>query len=652
MIVPVFSLRSEDSYGAGDFNDLKHFSQWAQQAGLKLIQLLPVNDTTATHTWKDSYPYAAVSVFALHPLYLHLPALAGDRHKKIPEKYEAKRKSLNALDKVDYEAVLSLKWKIIKEIYPLVKDDTFSSAGYTSFVLQNESWLKPYACFCCLREWYASAGFSKWKEQAYSDQIAETLMNAASDEVLIHYFVQYHLHLQLKDAVDYAHRHKVVLKGDIAIGVFRNSADVWENPSLYHADMQAGAPPDDFAVTGQNWGFPTYNWERMQMDTYRWWRQRLQHTSQYFDAIRLDHILGFFRIWSIPTTATEGILGYFVPAYPVNKYELQMAGVHFPLERLYRPYVHYDILKEIFAADFENIVPAYFDAQEEGIYHFKKEFDTQRKITDHFSGLEQNTLNNWLKKSLLDLAANVVLIPADEGNDNFHFRFNMMHTTSFQYLNNNAKNGLLYLYNDYFFNRQNTLWKREALEKLPAIKDASDMLVCGEDLGFTPGSVPEVMDSLGLLRLFIQRMPKQLGSGFEDLNNVPYLSVVSSSTHDTSSIRGWWQQLTPEAAQYYFNNILRQSGAAPGQHDCPGWLNKLIVLQHIQSPAMWSIFLLQDLLNISDEHRCINAEDEQINHPENPDQYWNYRMPLSLETLHGWQELNGTIKEMITQNNR
>lgn len=613
---------------------------------------MPVNDTTATHTWKDSYPYAAVSVFALHPLYLHLPAIAGKQHKKILNKYEAKRKALNALDKVDYEAALWLKWQVIREIYPLTKEETFASAGFKDFTRQNEAWLRPYACFCCLRDWYASSDFSKWNEQTYSGQIGETLMNAASDEVLIHYFVQYHLHVQLKDAVDFAHRRKVVLKGDIAIGVFRDSADVWTDSSLYHVDMQAGAPPDDFAITGQNWGFPTYNWQQMKRNNYNWWTKRLQHTSQYFDAIRLDHILGFFRIWSIPTTATEGILGYFVPANPVNKHELQIAGVHFPMERLYLPYVHYDILKETFVEHFEDVASTYFDAQEEGVYYFKKEFDTQRKIVDHFSNLEQNTVNSWLKKSLLDLAANVVLIPADEEKDNFHFRFNMMHTTSFQYLNNTVKNGLHYLYNDYFFNRQDILWKQEALEKLPAVKEASNMLVCGEDLGFTPSSVPAVMDSLGLLRLFIQRMPKQLGSGFENLSNVPYLSVVSSSTHDTSSIRGWWQQLTTEAGQYYFNNILCQPGAAPSQHDCPDWLNKLIVEQHMRSPAMWSIFLLQDLLNIRSEHRCSEADNEQINHPENPNQYWNYRIPLSLETLSGWHDLNDEIRAMISQNNR
>ena len=614
---------------------------------MKLIQVLPINDTTATHTWKDSYPYAAISVFALHPLFLHLPALAG-RHHQLLNKYEAKRLALNALEKVDYEAVLAAKWAFIKEIYPLIKDETFAEPAFQDFFEQNKNWLKSYACYCYLRDKYQSPNFEEvWNEKSYSDELAENLINTDADGINIHYFVQYHLHKQLQDAVNFAHRHKVVLKGDIAIGVYRYSVDVWQNAPLFHTDLQAGAPPDDFAINGQNWKLPTYNWQQMKETGYAWWKQRLSHMSQYFDAIRIDHILGFFRIWSIPTTAIDGILGYFAPAIPVYRDELRRAGVNFLMERLYLPFVHYNILKETFADDFSSVAATFFDEQKDGVYHFKPAFDTQIKLANYFSRQENNTHNKWLHQCLSDLIANVVLIPADDAGNTFHFRFNMHGTTSFQYLPNAVKSGLMYLYNDYFFRRQNALWKREAEDKLPAVKYASNMLVCGEDLGFTPDSVPEVMEQLGILRLFIQRMPKDPGSGCEDLFSVPYLSVVSSSTHDTGSIRGWWQQLSRHSAEDYFHFGLHQYGIAPAQNDCPDWLNRMIVEQHLQSSAMWSIFLLQDLLNIRYEHRCENAADEQINHPENPNQYWQYRMPLSLEELYDWAELNKDLKEMI-----
>lgn len=644
-------MRSESSFGVGDFNDLKKAVKWSQSVGLKLMQLLPINDTTATDTWKDSYPYAAISVFALHPLYLYLPAIAGEE-KTLLSKYEGRRIELNALDKVDYEVCLMAKWQFVKEVFPLSKETVFSSVGYQKFYTENESWLKPYACFCYLRDQFKTVDFSQWNEKSFDEELLQKLMSDDRDGLMIHYFVQYHLHTQLKDAVSYAHEHQVVLKGDIAIGVYRNSVDVWVNTSLYNTNSQAGAPPDDFAVSGQNWGFPTYNWPEMKAEGYNWWRKRLQHTSQYFDAIRLDHVLGFFRIWSIPVSATEGILGHFDPAIPIDKNELYRVGVHFPLERLWKPFVHFVLLKEIFVDSFDNVVTVYFDEKEEGIYLFKEAFDTQRKLLNYFDTLEKSTYNKWLLQSLMELLVNVVLLPVQDDENAFHFRFNMQHTSSFQYLNNEVKNGLLSLYNDYFFSRQNDLWKSEAMEKLPAIKNATNMLVCGEDLGFVPNSVPEVMQHLGLLGLYVQRMPKQLGSGFEHLEKVPYLSVVSPSTHDTSTIRGWWLRLNRDSAQHFYNDALSQEGIAPSQADCPGWLNKLIIQEHLQSPAMWSIFLMQDLLNNNDAFHFTNVEDEQINHPENPNQYWQYRMPIDLEQLIALKDFNQSLKELIAHNGR
>ncbi|WP_162923621.1 4-alpha-glucanotransferase [Arachidicoccus soli] len=642
-------MRSETSFGIGDFNDLKKAANWAHSVGLKLMQLLPVNDTTATGTWKDAYPYAAISVFALHPIYLHLPDIAVGAEALL-EKYETQRAALNALEKVDYETTLDLKWQFIREIFPIAKEAVFSSEEYQKFYAVNENWLRPYACFCYFRDKYKTVDFSQWTEAAYSDELPEELKE--KDAFLVHYFVQYHLHAQLTDAAAYAHAHQVVLKGDIAIGVYRNSVDVWVNKSLYNTNSQAGAPPDDFAVSGQNWGFPTYNWPEMKVEGYDWWRNRLGHTSQYFDAIRLDHVLGFFRIWSIPVSATQGILGHFEPAIPIDKNELYRIGVHFPLERLWKPFIHFEILKEIFVDSFDKVVSAYFEEKEEGIYLFKEAFSTQRKLVDYFDRQEKNTYNRWLLQSLMELLANVILLPVENEEEAFHFRFNMQHTSSFQYLNNEVKNGLLNLYDDYFFHRQNDLWKSEAMEKLPAIKNATNMLVCGEDLGFVPNSVPEVMQHLGLLGLYVQRMPKQLGSGFENLKNVPYLSVVSPSTHDTSTIRGWWLHLSRAGAQSFYNNALLQEGIAPAQADCPGWLNRLILQDHLQSPAMWSIFLMQDLLNNNDAFHFANVEDEQINHPENPNQYWQYRMPIELEQLADLKDFNQSLKEMIAQNGR
>ena len=562
------------------------------------------------------------------------------------------RQQLNQAEAVDYEAVLKVKWQIIKAVFPLEKAALFKSRAYRLFFEANKDWLEPYGCFCVLRDKYGTADFSTWSETSYHTGLPALLAGLDEDALLLHYFVQYHLDQQLKSAVAFAHERRVIFKGDIAIGVFKHSVDVWQNQSLFHINAQAGAPPDDFTVNGQNWGFPTYNWPAMKADHYRWWKRRLQHMQQYFDATRIDHILGFFRIWSIPVSAVEGILGYFQPAIPVSGSELRQLGVHFPLERLYRPYIHIRELKKIFSDSFQQITHLFLSLEQAGYYGFKPEFDTQRKLDNHFKKLPPSTYNKWLRQALLDLHASVVLIQDPHMEDHYHFRFNMQYTSCFKTLDSPLQQSLNDCYHDYFFNRQDSLWKKEALEKLPVLKNASNMLICGEDLGFTPKSVPRVMQDLGLLGLYVQRMPKIMGQMAEDLTKVPYLSVVSPSTHDTSSLRGWWINLSRHQQQLYYSQVLRQSGESPQGNDLPGWLNELIINQHLTAPAMWSIFLIQDLLNMEDSLHIAEVDQEQINHPENPDQYWRYRMPVTLEQLMELKDFNRKLKTMIVYSGR
>ena len=560
---------------------------------------------------------------------------------------EPLRLELNQPEAVDYEAVLSAKWQIIKAIFPVEKEAVMASKDYQAFFQANRHWLEPYGCFCVLRDKYGTADFTTWSETAYQEKLPQILMEVDPEALPIHYYVQFHLHQQLKAAVDFAHDHHCVLKGDIAIGVFKNSVDVWQNQDLFNVGAQAGAPPDDFTVSGQNWGFPTYNWPQMKATQYQWWKSRLRHMEQYFDATRIDHILGFFRIWSIPVSAVEGILGYFQPAIPVYEEELQQIGVHFPLKRLYEPYIHIKELKKIFSDSYQQIADEFLEMGEEGHFQFKAEYSSQRKVDNYFKRLDPSTYHKWLRQALLDLHASVVLIKDEKVQDGYHFRFNMQYTASFKSLHQTLQLALNTRYHEYFFNRQNQLWKKEAMEKLPVLKNASNMLICGEDLGFTPNSVPEVMRDLGLLGLYVQRMPKIMGEMAEDLSKVPYLSVVSPSTHDTSSLRGWWLSLNRGQQQQYYRQVLNQPGQPPTGHDLPGWLNQLIIQQHIASPAMWSIFLIQDILNMEDSLHIAEVDKEQINHPENPDQYWRYRMPVSLEQLLELKDFNKNLKEMV-----
>ena len=652
--IPVFSLRSDNSCGAGEFADIKLLVDWAKSAGLKLIQLLPVNDTTATHTWTDSYPYAAISAFALHPMYLHLPNVVLDKNKHLLQGFMDEKLRLNKLDNVDYEAVNALKWSIIKQVYPLQKITLFASDDYQQFFKQNEHWLVPYAAFCYFRDKHKDADFSRWPaHKKYDAAEIKPLLDLASkqyDDIAIHFFVQYHLHVQLKEATQYAHDNGVIVKGDIPIGVYRYGADAWQNPELYHMDMQAGAPPDDFAVTGQNWSFPTYNWTAMRESGFAWWKQRFEQMSYYFDAFRIDHILGFFRIWSIPMHAVEGILGHFEPAIPVYRIEFDEKDIWFDQYRYCKPYITDQVVYDFFGDDQNQAKHAFLNYDGFGNYQLKPDYATQRQVEHYFASLEDNAHNRGVKQGLFNLISNVILFEVEGSNgQQFHFRFGTEGTSSFRNLDGHTQHQLRELYVNYFFRRQDDFWKHKALQTLPDLKRVTNMLVCGEDLGMVPSCVPEVMKQLGLLSLEIQRMPKDSRKDFFHPADSPYLSVVTPSTHDMSTIRGWWEE-DRNKTQKFYNYELGQWGDAP--HFCEASVNKAIVMQHLYSPAMWSIFQMQDILGTDKDIRRENPHEERINVPAIPKYYWRYRMHITLEKLLGASEFNIELKGNIEKSGR
>ena len=321
--IPVFSLRTEDDFGVGEFYDLKKMVDWAAATGQGILQLLPINDTTMFGTWEDSYPYNPNSTFALHPQFLHLPA-AG---VKVDEEYKTLQAELNALEQIDYERVNKGKTALLRKAFGKTFKKLSATKAYQAFIEKNESWLLPYAAFCVLRDQNGTPDFSKWKGYAkYNKKKVAAFCAENQADIDFWCFVQYHLDKQLSEVCEYAHSKGVVFKGDLPIGISRTSVDAWLYPELFHMNSQAGAPPDAFSADGQNWGFPTYNWEKMAEDGYAWWKARLAKMSEYFDAFRIDHILGFFRIWEIPLKYRSGLEGYFNPALPFPAYELESQG--------------------------------------------------------------------------------------------------------------------------------------------------------------------------------------------------------------------------------------------------------------------------------------------------------------------------------------
>ena len=321
--IPVFSLRTEDDFGVGEFYDLKKMVDWAAATGQSVLQLLPINDTTMLHTWEDSYPYNPNSTFALHPQFLNLPAVGVEED----EEYKALQAELNALEQIDYERVNNAKLDYLHKAFAKTFKKLSATKAYKTFVEKNAGWLLPYAAFCVLRDEFRTPDFSQWHGYAkYDAKKVDAYCQEHKADVDFWCFVQYHLDLQMTEVCKYAHAKGVVFKGDLPIGISRTSVDAWIHPELFHMNSQAGAPPDAFSADGQNWGFPTYNWEKMAEDGYAWWKARFAKMAEYFDVFRIDHILGFFRIWEIPIWSKSGLDGYFSPALPYPAHELQSQG--------------------------------------------------------------------------------------------------------------------------------------------------------------------------------------------------------------------------------------------------------------------------------------------------------------------------------------
>ncbi len=647
--VPVFALRSENGFGVGEFADLKLLADWAKKTNLGMLQILPINDTTANYTWTDSYPYAAISVYALHPQYLSIKNLEFKLSKKLQEEYDAKKAELNKLELIDYEKVICGKWKYARAVFDENKDVILKDRNFKKFIKENESWLLPYAAFCVLRDKYKTPNFNDWKthKKYIAGKIAPFFTAKSKDysEAMLHAWVQYQLHLQLKDALDYTHTLGISVKGDLPIGIYRFSVEAWTEPELFGMDFQAGAPPDQFTDLGQNWEFPTYNWEAMKADGYQWWKNRFKALEQYFDAMRIDHILGFFRIWRMPISATQGILGYFYPAVPVRMEEFHARNIPFNYDRYCKPFINDQILWDYFGYEREVIYNHFMNNHFDGTYSFKEEFDTQRKLKDYF---EKNP-HDWAEDKLISLCANVLFLTEEkEGGQVYHPRFNINKTDSYKYLSDGERKAIYDLYIDYFFKRQDGLWYQNAMEKLPVILNATEMLICGEDLGLVPDCVPQVMDRLGITALKVQRMPSE-NIPFYNPKNATYLNVVTASSHDSSTLRQWWLEDRNMTVKY-FREQLGQHGTAPGE--LIPELAEMIMKQHLYNEAMLAIFPIQEFLATDYALRNDKMDNERINNPAVFPHYWRYRLHLNLEELNKAEDFNNKIAYWIQDSNR
>ena len=593
-LVPVFSLRTRRSFGVGDFGDLRQMVDWVATSGQRLLQILPINDTTSSHTWGDSYPYSCISVFALHPQYVELGALPKLKKEADRKRFEALRLELNALSQIDYERVNNAKLEYLRLLFQQEGKKVLASADFKSFFEEAQAWLVPYAQYCSLRDTYGTGDFSQWPDHRQwdeNDRKALSTIGTQLGDVAFWYFVQFILAQQLSGVHAFARTRGVILKGDIPIGVARHGCDVWQEPRYFNLNGQAGAPPDEFAEDGQNWGFPTYNWDEMLRDGCQWWERRFRNMARYFDAYRIDHVLGFFRIWEIPMPVKSGLLGQFSPALALSRDEIYGYGIS-----------HETLM---------------------------------------------NTVCPIIKSA--DVSTNVLFLRDHKNPEVFHPRISAQKTEAYAALSDQEKHAFDVLYEQYFYHRNNQFWYEEAMQKLPKLVRATRMLCCAEDLGMVPACVQWVMDELGILSLELESMPKEPWVRFGHVERNPRRSVATISSHDTPTLRMWWDEDFGRTQEYY-NSILGYDGPAP--HPLSSKLARVIIQRHLDCPSMLCVIALQDWLAIDEHLRLKDANAERINIPANPRHYWRYRMHLNIEDLKNDKSFTEGIREMIVKGNR
>ena len=572
-LVPVFSLRSKKSFGVGDFGDLRMMIDWVAQTHQRVLQVLPINDTTTTHTWTDSYPYSCISIFALHPQYANL----------------------RALPQLNYERVNNAKTEYLHKLYLQEGATTLKGQPFKQFFESNKTWLVPYAEYCWLRDTTGTFDFNQWKgHELWSEadrKALETEGSEAYTNVAFYYYVQFILSSQMREVHDYARSKGVILKGDIPIGVNRHGCDVWSEPRYFNLNSQAGAPPDDFSVNGQNWGFPTYNWEEMLIEGY---------------------------------------------------------GLHWQEELFTEPFIADWVLDRVFHERAQEVKDKYLLPKGNGLYKMRPEFDTQRKVEKAFEGCTSKE-DLWLRDGLYALISDVLFLRDHRDPNRFHPRISVQFDFIYQWLWDSDKGIFNKLYNDYYYRRNNQFWYQEAMKKLPRLVQATRMLVCAEDLGMVPDCVPWVMDELRILSLEIQSMPKDPHVRFGHLSRNPYRSVATISTHDMPTMRQWWDE-NQERTQDYYNNMLYREGPAP--HPLPGWLARDIVSRHLTCPSMLCILAIQDWMAIDENLRLTDPNAERINIPANPHHYWRYRMHVCIEDLIANKDFSANVSELVIESGR
>ena len=657
-VLPLLALRTQDK-PCGEFPDLEKLAVLAKKWGMNLIQILPVNDSG----WQAS-PYSALSSIALNPIYLSIkdlpefeqlsPALCGSLTQMNAQLALHKR--------VPYGEVLDAKLKILSQAWEEISSPSFSNrTGVLSvlegWVKENE-WVRPYGCFLELKKRFGGLPWWNWPEYATvrQDDI-ETLLSDSSFAKQVDFWawVQMRAYWQFENACTLVHAMGIDLMGDIPILMNRDSVDAWYDRQIFDFDFFAGAPPDAGSPPGQNWGFPLYRWDVIEKTGWAFWKTRLEAADHFYSSYRIDHVLGFFRIWAVGKAERDGYLGHFEPEMDYTREELHELG--FSDERiqwLSQPHIPESAVEAIFALlkaahDESNALPQQDTAKfrsvlfsqigTEPLYRFSGQIqgsaDFDRLVRDFLptsgtNGVSYGAQNEKaLKSSLVSWWRNRSLLELPNGH--FIAAPNYWNTQAWCSLSDDERQELKSLI-ERKGEISNKLWLENGRKILSAITGHVTMQPCAEDLGFLSPGVPQTLDDLNIPGLRVLRWTRyyeEPGAPFVPPDKYPANSVACTSVHDSSTLREWWRD-EPDKAKLW--DVLQLPGS------CPDDLDPAAALQVVRAFAMvnsrFLVYPLQDLLACDEHYREENPKDERINIPGTCDDFdWTYRMKPSIEGL-------------------
>lgn len=619
--VPLFSLRSKDSVGIGEFLDLVPFGAWAKKCGLNVIQILPVNDTGY-----ESSPYSARSAFALNPVFLRLQIIIG-AESFMPEIMALQRKFAEE-PKIRYQEIAREKRAILRKIFDSRYAFLEHNVAFLKWIDANP-WAKPYAVYAVLKERNGEASWKSWAEDSCpSPARVSALFRKLHVDALFQCWMQFEAEAQFKVTCDKLTESGVYLKGDIPILLNEDSADVWYNRKYFSLSDRAGAPPDMFSYSGQNWGFPTYRWDVLEQDGFKWWRDRLAEAAKFYHAYRIDHVLGFFRIWAIPECERTGILGHFSPAIPLTETNLSAAGFRKEtVAYLQNPNFSREQLREFLGMATDTCVERYFELLPftNDRYVLKEEFRSEGAIIA--SGEEQS-----VKDGLLKVLWNRVFVPGTPEGKFYPFWY-WYNAPVLGTLPQGEQESLRNLIRANEA-AQESLWYANGKKLLSVLAQATDMTVCAEDLGAVPRCVPQVLSELRINSLRVERWTRNWDAPsqpYYELSEYPRLSVATTSVHDTSTLLGLWKERDFDR-NYFWSNHLHLDGPAP-ESLSPDTV-RLLIRNIFKANSLFCIPPIQDFLALSARLSPANPEDERVNTPGTVGpQNWTYRMPCTIEAL-------------------